>query len=222
MNTRSTIALSALALMTVIAVSSARAQVPILPNPEFGIKAGVNLSDIDTDQLGSSTRSGFVGGVYLDLPTAVLHLQIEALISQRGFKGGTPLGSYLGGADLEYRNTYLQIPALLVFALPLPVVAPRVYAGPAINTPLKSEVRLDGDWSDIKDDTRTNWSVILGVGVEVMKIGVDLRYDIGVTALNSRPVGDILDDALDEITGADQYDDIRERTFSVTVSLALN
>jgi hypothetical protein len=55
-----------------------------------------------------------------------------------------------------------------------------------------------------------------------MNIGVDLRYDIGVTALNDRPVGDILDDALDEVTGADRYEDIKERTFSVTVSFALN
>lgn len=209
-------------LAAVAAAGTASAQVPLVPKPEFGIRAGLNLSSIDTDQLGSSTRSGFVGGVYLDLPTFLLHVQAEALISQYGFEGGTPLGSYPGGNELEYRSTFLQVPALLVMALPMAVASPRVYAGPAINIPLKSEVKLDHDWSDIRDDTKNAWSLILGAGVKIMKIGVDLRYDIGMTALNDRPVGDILDDALDEVTGADQYDDIKQRTFSVTVSFALN
>ena len=39
---------------------------------------------------------------------------------------------------------------------------------------------------------------------------------------DQRVVGEVLDDALDEINGAEQYEDIKERTFSVTVSLALN
>jgi hypothetical protein len=222
MRSRKTIAPAILALATMMAAGSVPAQVPLAPKAELGIKAGLNFSDINTDQIKSSTRSGFVGGLYLDLSTFLLHLQTEALISQRGFKDGTPLGSYLGNNELEYRNTFLQIPALIVIALPVPLVSPRAYAGPAINFPLKSEVKLDNDWSDIKDDAKTTWSVILGVGVKIMKIGVDLRYDIGLTALNDRPVGNILDDALDEITAADQYDDLKDRTFSLTVSFALN
>lgn len=222
MRSRKAIVPAMLALAAMMAAVPVMAQVPLAPKAELGIKAGLNFSDIDTDQVSSSTRSGFVGGLYLDLSTFLLHLQTEALISQRGFKDGTPLGSYLGSHELEYRNTFLQIPALFVIALPVPMVSPRAYAGPAINIPLKSEVKLDNDWSDIKDDTKTAWSLILGVGVKIMKIGVDLRYDIGLTALNDRPVGNILDDALDEITGADQYEDIKDRTFSLTVSFALN
>ena len=125
-------ALAALALAAMVLAGSAQAQSPI-PGPEFGIKAGVNLSDINTNELGSSTRSGFVGGAYMDLPTFLLHLQAEGLISQRGFTGGTPLTGYLGSNHLEYRNTFLQFPALLVVALPIPVVSPRAYAGPALN-----------------------------------------------------------------------------------------
>ncbi|MBK7188800.1 MAG: PorT family protein [bacterium] len=222
MNPRKAIIPVAIALAVLAAAGPLQAQVPFVPRAEFGVKAGINLSDINTDQLGSSTRSGFVGGVYLDLATALLHLQAEALLTQRGFKDGTPLGSYPGSSVLEFRNTLLQVPVLLVFALPVPVVSPRIYAGPAFNIPLKSEVKLDSDWADIKSDTRNTWSLVMGVGVKVTKIGVDLRYDIGLTAFNDRPVGEVLDDALDEVNGADQYEDIKQRTFSVTVSLALN
>jgi hypothetical protein len=109
-----------------------------------------------------------------------------------------------------------------VIALPLPVVSPRAYAGPAFNIPIKSEVRLDHDWTDIKVDTKNTWSLMMGVGAKFAGVGLDLRYDIGMTALNDRPLGDILDDAFDEISGDNDYQDIKDRTFSVTVSLALN
>jgi hypothetical protein len=211
----------ALALAAMIVAGSAQAQSP-LPGPELGIKAGVNLSDIDTSDLRSSTRSGFVGGVYMDLPAFLLHLQVEGLISQQGFKEGAPLAGYQGPNDLEYRTTFVQIPVLLVFALPIPVVSPRAFAGPAFNIPIKSEVKLDHDWTDIKADTKNTWSLILGVGVKAMGLGLDLRYDIGMTAQNDRPLGDILDDAFDEVSGSNNTQDLKGRTFSLTVSLALN
>lgn len=189
---------------------------------EFGLKVGANFSDINTDQISASTRSGLVGGVYLDLATILLHLQTEALISQHGFKGGTPLSSYTGSNELEYRDTALQIPALVVLALPTPVLSPRAYLGPALNIPLKSEVKLDNDWVDVKKDIKSTWSLVFGVGAKFMRVGVDLRYSIGLSALNDRPVGDILNDAFDEINGVDKYDDIKDRTISFTVSYALN
>lgn len=221
MNGYKTITATALALAALLAAGAAQAQ-PVAPAPEFGIKAGINLSDINTDQLGSSTRSGFVGGVYVDLPTYLLHLQVEGLISQQGFKAGTLEDNYFGQGHLEFRNTVVQIPALVVIALPIPAVSPRVFAGPAFNIPIKSEVKLDNDWIDIKGDTKNTWSLIMGVGVKAMGLGVDLRYDIAMSALNDRPLGAILDDAFDEVTATNDYQDIKERTFSLTISLALN
>ena len=82
MNPRKAIISVAIALAVLAAAGPLQAQVPFVPRAEFGVKAGINLSDINTDQLGSSTRSGFVGGVYLDLATALLHLQAEALLTQ--------------------------------------------------------------------------------------------------------------------------------------------
>jgi hypothetical protein len=49
------ITLSALALAAMMAAGSAQAQ-SVVPGPEFGIRAGISLSDINTDELGSSTR----------------------------------------------------------------------------------------------------------------------------------------------------------------------
>ena len=189
---------------------------------EFGVKAGANFSDINTDQLTASKRAGLVGGVYVDLATVLLHLQGEALISQHGFKGGTPLGSYVGTNQLEYRDTSLQLPVLFMFVLPTPVVSPRAYIGPALSIPLKSELKLDNDWVDVKKDIRTTWNLVFGVGAKFFRVGVDLRYSVGLNELNDRPVGEILNDAFSEITGVDQYQDIKDHTLSFTVSVALN
>jgi hypothetical protein len=200
-----------------VAAGSALAQVPFMP--EFGVRAGVNISDINTDDLDSSTRSGYVAGLYLDLATPLLHLQPEALLTSKGFKGGS-VG--VGGRQLEYRNISLEVPILLVFSLPVPVVSPRAYAGPAFSLPLRNEMKLKDDWIDIKDDTQSTWSLILGAGVKLGKFGVDLRYDVGMTEVNERPMGAIINDAFEEVTGDNQYKDIKERTWVATVSFALN
>ncbi|PIV80820.1 hypothetical protein COW53_07690, partial [bacterium CG17_big_fil_post_rev_8_21_14_2_50_64_8] len=47
-----------------------------------------------------------------------------------------------------------------------------------------------------------------------------LQLSTNFRTLSDRPLGDILDDAFDEISGNNNYQDIKERTFSVTVSLA--
>ena len=56
MNPRKAIISVAIALAVLAAAGPLQAQVPFVPRAEFGVKAGINLSDINTDQLGSSTR----------------------------------------------------------------------------------------------------------------------------------------------------------------------
>jgi hypothetical protein len=196
--------------------------------PEFGVKGGLNFSNINVDDLDSSNRTGWVGGVYLDLATPLLHLQPEALVTSKGFKGGE-VGT--GNHELEYRAMSLEVPVLIVLSLPIPAISPRAYVGPALSFPLKSEVRMtDGGptglnstaWQDIKDDTKNTWSVVMGAGVKLGPLGVELRYDIGMSAFNDRPVSDIVDDLYDEFTPDNSVKDIKDRTFSVLASFGFN
>jgi hypothetical protein len=184
--------------------------------PEFGVKGGLNFSNIDVDDLDSSTRTGWAAGVYLDLATPLLHLQPEALITSKGFEGGQ-----LTTADheLDYRSISLEVPILVVLALPLPAISPRVYVGPAVSFPLKSEVQLDGgDWLDIKDGTQSTWSVVAGAGVKLGPLGLEVRYDIGMTEINDRPLGDIVESVGDDFGSKD----LKDRTFSVLASFGFN
>lgn len=79
---------------------------------EFGIKAGLNLSNVwdsNNDEFRADTKAGFAGGLYVGIPIGqYFGLQPEMLISQKGFRGsGTLLGT-----DYSFvrTTTYLVVP----------------------------------------------------------------------------------------------------------------
>lgn len=204
--------LIALAALT---LTAATASAGLLPS--YGIKGGLNLSEINMDDIDSSTQTGYVAGLFLDLESPLLHLQGELLYTNRKSElGATTRYQY----NVETNNHFIEIPVLVKLSLPLPVVKPSVYAGPALSIPIKSEMTdAQGDWIDVKDYNKDKvWSMIVGVDVKLMdRLTLDLRYDIAMTELNDRPVGQILDDIEDEFDDVESYRDIKDRTFSVMV-----
>ncbi len=83
----------------------------------FGFKAGLNLSNVydkEGQNFVASSKVGFVGGVFVNLPLGqYFSVQPEMLFSQKGFKGeGTLLGS---NYNYERSTTFLDIPILLSF-----------------------------------------------------------------------------------------------------------
>nr|MEE4266564.1 porin family protein [Candidatus Krumholzibacteria bacterium] len=185
--------------------------------PSYGIKGGLNISKINIEDIESSTQTGYVGGVFMDLGSPLLHLQAELLYSNRksnleGFSTTT--------YQVEIKNHYIQVPVLAKFGLPIPVASPSVYLGPEVSIPIKSQMTtVDGDWVDVKDFNKSLvWSMIIGADLKLMdRLILDIRYDIGMSTLNDTAVGDILDDINDEFTEGESYRDIKDRTFSVMV-----
>lgn len=81
----------------------------------FGGKIGVNYSNVwdDTEsEFIANPKVGMVGGLFLGLPlTKLVGVQVEALVSQKGFEGsGTLLGS---NYHLKRTTTYFDIPLML-------------------------------------------------------------------------------------------------------------
>lgn len=84
---------------------------------QFGLKAGVNLSNVwdEHDQnFEANNKWGFVGGAFLQIPIGTyLGVQPEILYSQKGFQGS---GVFLGQSYSFTRTTnYLDIPILFTF-----------------------------------------------------------------------------------------------------------
>jgi len=95
----------------------------------FGLKAGVNYSNVWDDSSNDFTadgKAGIVGGAFVSIPIGkFIGIQPEVLFSQKGFQGS---GTFLF-TDYTYSTTtnYLDIPLLVSFK-PLPYLS--IVAGP--------------------------------------------------------------------------------------------
>ena len=180
-------------LLTLAALTATLAAAPASAGllPTYGIKAGANFANIDLDELDSSSKTGFVGGGFINLAWPIFNLQGELLYSTKGFNDAT-----IEGAKTSLSVHTIQIPALLKFKLPIPAVAPSAYIGPALSFTTKAEATdADGETFDVKDDLESSiWSLILGIDVTLMdRFIIDARYDMGLSSLSkdSSEIGDV-------------------------------
>lgn len=178
----------------------------------FGIKGGLNIADlselesIDTvDELEQESKTGFVGGGFVKFPLGALRLQVEGLYSLKGSKG-TSRGQ-LGTIPWEVKLTYFEVPVLLKYEFPTPLLKPFLYGGASVAFLMKAEGRndlIDTDWADIKDDMKsTDYGLVVGGGVRMLGITVEARYTHGLT------------DTVDQKSGNLLVDQAKNKTWSV-------
>jgi hypothetical protein len=116
------------------------------PGPRFGILAGLNSATLSGESLleeeggvasASKRRNGILGGVYLVLPVGAggLSFRPELLYAQKGAGYEVSFSEFgeSAQASAEINLTYLEVPLLLQYALPVAArVRPQLYAGPAV------------------------------------------------------------------------------------------
>lgn len=141
----------------------------------FGVKAGVNLSNLSGDVDGTDAKIGFNAGVTLDYGfTPDVYLLTGLQLTTKGFKAGS------GDNKFTSNLMYLQLPVHVGYKLTVAEATKIVFhAGPyaAYGIGGKTEgVKSFQDGAYKKFD----FGVGLGVGAEFGKIGVDLGYDFGL------------------------------------------
>ncbi len=169
------------------------------PGPNFGVKAGVNFSQLYVNQpnvTDQDTKVGYHIGVFGKIPVNdFLAVQPEVLYSNVGAQityGGSDLASVLGIAEgkVRFNLNYVQIPIAVVANLgPF-----NVHAGPYLSYLVGANVKnlktADLNANQIADlDTdsfnRLDYGLLGGIGVNVDAFTVGARYNYGL-----RPVGD--------------------------------
>jgi len=170
----------------------------------FGVRGGLNYSTTsgvsDLDQV-SGWKTGFHAGVVLsgDLHANV-GLELDGLYTQKGLK----LTEDIGGSVLEgwLIPSYIEIPVLARFRMPLGAVTPRILAGGSVafelsckanaevdGTTIIDNVDCDDPLIDLSDRKKTDWSLLGGVGVEIAAgpavLFVDAMYDLGLANLDA-------------------------------------
>ncbi len=141
----------------------------------FGIKAGINLSNIyDTEgeDLNTKHKIGLAAGAFASIPLGKLFgVQPEVLFSQKGYQGnGTALGS-----SYQYSRTssFLDVPVYLSFK---PFTKVTFLAGPQLSFLLRqtdsfrsSSVSIQQQQTFYNQDVRKNLFCLIG--------GLDLNFN---------------------------------------------
>jgi hypothetical protein len=189
--------LSALLLLTLL-VSTGFAQ--------FGVKGGLSIGTFGGDDKSQimlmtglatdpKTQSGFTGGVYYHIGLLMgLSIQPEVLYTQRGGVYESAIPNSISEKTTT-KFAYLDIPVVVQYALPIPVVKPFVEGGVSYGIPLKATLTEEftpfgatthSAETDIKDKlTKGDLSIVIGAGVRldlfVASVNVGARYVIGQT-----------------------------------------
>jgi len=136
-------------------VMVALAAEPVDAQVRFGLRAGANFATVTGDYAdgqgpdsdGEGTRTGFVGGVFLEAPLAeIVGLHVGANYSQKGWEAEGIPGA--PGGDLVTKLDYIEVPALLVVGVPVSAASLRLYVGPSLSYLIK----CDGTSFDVSGD----------------------------------------------------------------------
>jgi hypothetical protein len=185
--------LSVILLMLLSGITTTYAQ-SNNPGPKFGIKGGLNLSQLYVDQPNvedESMKLGIHFGVFSKIPiNSFLALQPEVLYTNMGSKisyGGSDFENLFGieSGEVRFNLNYIQVPLALAVNLgPL-----NVHAGPYVSYLLSANVN---NWKtselsptevrelNTEDFNRIDYGVVVGVGFDIGVVNVGVRYNYGL------------------------------------------
>ncbi len=172
----------------VLAIPSlAAAQAPQDAATSFGIKAGLNVSNIkvsfDDGDITSDGRAGFLFGFFMGHDfNRRAGIQVEALFSQKGGEFAEEDQFFDEPGDPSFKLSYLEFPVLARINFLASTNKVRVLAGPTlafnVNESIKvGDVEFDGDDVPLKP---FEMGFVLGGAFEIRKFIIDARYTWGL------------------------------------------
>jgi len=155
----------------------------VVPSFQFGLKGGVNLSKFNTSNTFSSdNRAGYYAGIWTRIGAAGIHLQPELYISGKN----TTLKD-ANGLENKVNFTSLDVPILIGTKLGAAGVGLRLNTGPVVSFVLNDDQSFPQAAGAIFNgkfkDQSFAWQ--FGAGLDVGKLGIDLRYEAGLSKINS-------------------------------------
>lgn len=180
-----TAALSIFMIVSYGLIHQVNAQSPI----DFGVKGGVNIANLSSDD-DLDSRTGIHAGLVLDFSLPLLPIGVESGIyyTQKGAEFTEE------GITVTGKLDYIEVPVLAKISLGPPgPFSPHVVVGPyaAFNTKAEFEASsgsasLSEDFSDQTSDL--DFGAIAGVGADfnlgLTKLNVSARYSYGFSNIN--------------------------------------
>lgn len=184
-----------------VLISTYRADAQVIPKFQFGIKAGANLSKLDEqDSFSSKNRAGSLFGLWARASGMGVHLQPELYYTAKtvDIKRGE-----LEPFKVDF--TSIDVPVLLGTKIGAAGFGARLNTGPVVSFIINNEQSAEQALNNIGDFRFKNqalaWQV--GLGLDVRKLSLDLRYEHGLSKVKS------------------QYEDTRLRLFNFSLGYQL-
>jgi len=174
----------------------------ILPSFQFGFKVGTNLTSLSTSgTLNSDNRAGYLAGFYSRIGKAGIQLQPEIYVTGKS----VTLNDASGQAN-SVTFTSIDVPILLNHSFGALGIGGRFNTGPVISFVVDKNQSLGGAFDKITrfdyKDQALAWQ--FGLGLDLSKYSLDLRYELGLNSLSK-----------------DGYPDTRIRMFNLSFGYRL-
>ncbi|RAJ31643.1 porin family protein [Pedobacter cryoconitis] len=160
----------------------------ILPSFQFGVKGGANLSKLSSQNTFSSDNSaGYYAGVWARIGAAGIHFQPELYLSGKNTTMTSSKPEF-AGQESKVKFTSLDVPLLIGTKIGAAGIGVRLNTGPVVSFILDDKQSFGDATKDIfRGDFKKQavaWQ--FGAGLDIGKIGVDLRYEAGISKLGKQ------------------------------------
>lgn len=155
-------------------------QAQLLPSFKLGIKGAVNFSSLKSEGkwLNSDTKAGFQAGLWGRVGVAGFHVQPELYYAQKKAGYETEDG---GSGEATFKS--LDLPILLGTKIGLGPVGVRIQAGPVFSFAQDGKVTFNSV-TDADSYKKSSTGIIGGVGADISKFTIDLRYEHGLNNIS--------------------------------------
>lgn len=175
-------------LMVLLASVLLANQVKAQAQFSLGIKAGANFSSINVSDPAATwdSKTGFHGGAFALIKVTAFAIQPELIFSQQGSK------VKINGQDLDANFSYLNVPVIAKFYLPLGL---NLQLGPQFGflTTAESDynpvTNVPQSGTDLKEFYKnSDLSIGMGIGWDLpMRLSIDARYNLGIKQIEDDP-----------------------------------
>nr|WP_294944768.1 porin family protein [uncultured Mucilaginibacter sp.] len=170
-------------VLSIFLTGALTAQAQLLPNVQFGVKGGVNLTSLSSggSSLSSDNRAGYLGGFWARFGALGFNFQPEIYLTSKNVDINTS-----NSTKANAKFTSIDVPLLLGAKVGALGIGGRFYGGPLLSFAINKD---NGFGSAVGNAARldykdSNFAIQLGAGLDIQKISVDLRYEAGLTKQN--------------------------------------
>lgn len=155
----------------------------------LGLKGGVSVSKLNTDDYAQSSIAGYQFGAFARFGKG-LFLEPEIYAGSKGGKFNYESNGTNAGGDAKVRFTTLDVPVLIGQSFGVSSLNLRVMAGPVYSYVLDRNTsfsnNLGAAYKDLGDYNNSTLGYQAGVGVDLGNIALDARYEGGLTSINKK------------------------------------